>query len=115
MKVTFELPKKDKDHAATQDEIDEAEVLAERTKPVEFGAEAMNWPYFSANLQWLPPGTKVTLTLKDGRTAALAPVDAADWFFADRGLNYGVEITNTKADSLAEAAALGAAKRSTRC
>jgi regulator of sigma E protease len=106
---------------APRDEIVQAEIImpepAEKkaddaapiddSKPLEFGEETPNWPFFMAQLQWLPAGSKVKLTLADGRTATLEPVDAVDWHYADRGLNMAAESTITKARSFSEALAMG--------
>ncbi|MEX2111961.1 MAG: site-2 protease family protein [Pirellulales bacterium] len=89
------------------EETPDDEKLVDDSKPLEFSAETPNWPFFMAQLQWLPPGAKVKLTLADGRTTTLEPVDAADWHYADRGLNTSAEYTTTKARNVSEALAMG--------
>lgn len=85
----------------------DAEKVIQDAKPLEFNAESPNWPFFMSQLQWLPVGTKVKLTLADGRTATIEPVDAADWHYADRGFNTSPEFTTTRARSFSEALAMG--------
>ena len=105
---------------APQDEIVEAKfVLPEKTDglaedelpdvslPVKFGEETPNWSFFMGQVQFMPPGSKVKLTLADGRTTTLEPVDAADWYFADRGLNTAPEMITAQARSISEALAMG--------
>jgi regulator of sigma E protease len=76
--------------------------------PVDFSEDAPNWPFFMNQLQWLPDGTKITLTLKDGRQATLETVDAADWYFPNRGLLPAMETTIAKAHTVREALVMGA-------
>ncbi len=85
----------------------EDEKVVDDAKPLEFNAESPNWPFFMSQLQWFPMGTKVKLTLADGRTTTLEPVDAADWHYADRGFNTSPEFTTAKARSFSEALAMG--------
>jgi len=99
------LPPVKKD--ADEKKQDETEAIVNEPKPIEFGQETPNWPFFNAQLQWLPEGSRVKLSLKDGRTATLDLVDAEDWYFADRGLLNASEYTITQADSLGQAASLG--------
>jgi regulator of sigma E protease len=101
VKAAFEIPKPD----ATQKSDDKLDMSD--AQPVEFGEETPNWPFFMAQVQWLPPGSKVTLTLNDGRTTTIEPVDAADWYFADRGLVCDSEFVNVRASSVGQAFALG--------
>ncbi|MGD9720833.1 MAG: site-2 protease family protein [Pirellulales bacterium] len=104
---------------ASGDEIVQAEILlsdkaaaeakdqGRESTSIKFGEDAPNWAFFTANLQWLPPGSKVKLTLADGRTTTIEPADAADWHLADRGLITTAASTVTKARSLGEALSLG--------
>jgi regulator of sigma E protease len=84
----------------------EAKVGLPRT--YEFSAEKPNWPFFISLLQWTAKDTKVKLTLADGRTAEITPVDSKDWFDADRGLGNEYETTKFQAESPAQALVLGA-------
>ncbi len=85
-----------------------AEAFPSKPDPIAFGDEKPNWPYFMRLVQWAPPGTKIRLTLKDGRTTVIEPVDADGWYYFDRGLIPAMELTTTKAQSLAEAMSLAA-------
>jgi regulator of sigma E protease len=76
-------------------------------KTIEFSADTPNWPFLMSALQQLPPGTKVTLTLKDGRTGTLATQPADDWYYFDRGFRYGSDRMTIRADSFGQALALG--------
>jgi regulator of sigma E protease len=76
--------------------------------PIEFSAEKPNWPFFSYCLQIVPPGVKVRLTLTDGRTTVLSPVDSGDSFNPDRGLLNDSDTTIYKAHGFSAAAAAGA-------
>lgn len=78
---------------------------------ITFTSDEPNWPcFFYAVLQHLLPGSKVKLTLQDGRTAILEPVAAKDWFQPDRGFLFEPDSFVRTAGSLREAAALGAWK-----
>jgi regulator of sigma E protease len=97
----------------SQQEKDEIEKKHEATvvkepPAVKFSAEQPNWPFFFNQLQWLPAGSSVKLTLKDGRTTTVALTDASDWCYPNRGLIPAMEFTTAKAGSLGEAAAMGA-------
>jgi regulator of sigma E protease len=74
---------------------------------VEFGADAPNWPFFMYQMQWMPPGTEITFTLKDQRKTTLEVVDAEDWYFANRGLIPAMEFTTARAHSVGEALVMG--------
>ncbi len=76
-------------------------------EPIKFSDKMANWPMFFTTLQMLPPDTKVTVTLADGRTATLAPTPAADWYYYDRGFRFGAEMAVVKADSFQDAVVLG--------
>ena len=79
---------------------------AELTVPLE-QAEA-NWTIVFCLLQESLPGTRVELTLKDGRTVNLTPIESTDWFHPERGLRFqSLDFTQT-AGSVSEAIALGA-------
>ncbi len=102
VKAEIILPKK-----ATVDE-DKVEVAVPKSpEPLEFSAESPNWAFFMNQVQWLPEGAKIKLTLKDGRTATLELTDASDWFVVDRGLINGMQITTARATSLSEAMTMG--------
>jgi regulator of sigma E protease len=90
-----------------QAERDKLERKIAQPEPLKFGEESPNWPVFVALLQMLPEGSQVKLTLSDGRTATLSPVDAADWHVADRGLINAPDMTFTQAHSFGEAVSLG--------
>jgi regulator of sigma E protease len=102
VKARVELPEKSAD---TDDET--WPVLTEEDRTIEFGEAEPNWPHFMSQLQWMPAGTKATLTLADGRTTTIEPVSAEDWNFSDRGLIMAPEYTTTRADSIGQAIALG--------
>jgi regulator of sigma E protease len=78
------------------------------SETIEVSDEKPNWPYISALLQVLDPGTKATLTLDDGQSVTLEPQDAHDWFNPERGLHFEPAYTMKKADSLAQAVKFGA-------
>jgi regulator of sigma E protease len=77
---------------------------------IEFGKDKPSWPFLFALVQHLLPGSKVRLTLEDGRTVTLEPVAAKGWFQPDRGFFFESDSFVRIADSLREAAALGAWK-----
>lgn len=79
--------------------------------PIEFSDEKPNWPYFSYALQVVPPGTRVRLTLIDGRTAVLEPTDSTDLFNPDRGLINRYATTRFRTETVA--ASLGTGFRET--
>jgi len=72
-------------------------------KQMEFSATKRNWPAFVNYLQVLPAGTIVTLTLADGRSAALVTAESAEWFNPDRGLLFAPWETQIKARTLGQA------------
>jgi regulator of sigma E protease len=76
--------------------------------PIEFSAEKPNWPFFSYCLQIVPPGVKVRLTLTDGRSTVLTPIDSTDSFNPDRGLQNDVEMKTFTADGVVAAVQSGA-------
>jgi regulator of sigma E protease len=76
-------------------------------EPLEISAEKPNWPFLMAMLQQLPEDTKVTLTLKDGRSGTLVSAPAQDWYYFDRGLRYGSDTFVIKAGDFQQALALG--------
>ncbi len=87
--------------------VDEGDIIVDESRPLEFGEKTPNWAFFMTQLQMLPKGAKVKLTLADGRTTTLEPVDAEDWFSADRGLNPAAIYTTTTARSFSEAVSMG--------
>ena len=105
VEASFTLPAAETKSAAELDR-EKYQVVIPPPKPIKFSADHPNWPLFMNALQALPRGTKVTLTLADGRTTTLEPVDAQDWFFADRGLIPSLEMSVTKAESLGQAVSL---------
>jgi regulator of sigma E protease len=81
--------------------------LPKEGKTIELSADKPNWPFLMTWLQQLPAGTKVTLTLKDGRTGTLLTEPAADWYYFDRGFRYGSDTMTIRADSFGQAVTLG--------
>ena len=67
--ATDKEPKEDSKADAKSDEIE-----LSQPEPIEFGAETPNWPFFIAQLQWLPEGSTVKLTL-EGRPQRDADAD----------------------------------------
>ena len=102
VRAEIQLPEK----AEGADE-DGPDVIIDDSDAIEFGEATPNWAFFMTQVQWLPSGSKVKLTLADGRTAVLEPVDAEDWYYADRGLRPAPEYTTLQADSVAQALAMG--------
>jgi regulator of sigma E protease len=80
----------------------------EKERRLPFSADQPNWPFFMYQLQYLPPDTRIRLTLNNGRTATLAIAEAEDWFLPDRGLNPSLEMVTVKADSFSDAVKLAA-------
>ncbi len=78
------------------------------TETLNFSAEKRNFPAMFYALQGTWPGATVQLTLKDGRTVALEPQPAKDWFSDERGFIFQQEYVTQKADTLGEAFSLGA-------
>jgi regulator of sigma E protease len=101
------IPKRSKEEIEEVEAKHEAAVSRDPA-PVKFSAEQPNWAFFFNQLQWLPEGTKVKLTLKDGRTTTIEPVDAEDWYYPNRGLIPAMEFTTAKATNLGEAMSMGA-------
>lgn len=82
---------------------------------LERGDEKGTWPFFFRELQKTVPGSKVELTVKDGSTADAAPqtipllaVTQDDWFLPERGLLFQAETFDLRAESFAQAVAMGA-------
>ena len=65
------------------------------------------WPAFFHLLQESLPGSKVTLTTRDGREVTLEPAAAGDWHLANRGLIFEPPYCHYKARSFGEALSLG--------
>ena len=65
------------------------------------------WPLFCHALQQTLPHTRVKLELGGDRTVTLEPVEAADWFNPDRGFIFEPKDFRCKAQSFADAVALG--------
>ena len=42
---------------ADEKKQDKTEAIVNEPKPIEFGQETPNWPFFNAQLQWLPEGS----------------------------------------------------------
>ena len=102
VKAEIILPKKT---AVDEDKVEVA--VSKAPEPIEFSAENPNWAFFMNQVQWLPTGAKIKLTLKDGRTTTLELAVASDWFVVDRGLINGAQITTARATSLNEAMTMG--------
>lgn len=101
VKASFDLPKKKKDEPQLQE-----------VKDLTFSAAEPNWSLFSSLLQALPDGTKVVLTLADGRTARLLPAKSREWFDPDRGFLFPDSVfepvtAEVKAHSVGQALGLG--------
>jgi regulator of sigma E protease len=102
----FLLPSKEKADAATSQDSTELEMTA-APEQIPFSAEKQNWPYFAWLMQRVPEGSRIDLTLKDGRSTTLAMQNADDWFVADRGFILPFEVVTVKAHTLGEAVTLG--------
>jgi len=87
-------------------EGDDTPAPPETSRKLKFSATEPNWPYFMYVVQHSPAGTKVKLTLKDGRTTTIGFADAPDWYLPDRGFNEAEELVKVKASSLGEAISL---------
>ncbi len=75
-----------------------------------FTEKDRNWPSFLTTLQRMLVGTTVEVTYsRQGteQTVALQPVEAADWFNPDRGFLFEPMTFKRKAESFADACALG--------
>jgi regulator of sigma E protease len=85
--------------------------MAHLARPIELqdedGAVQASWPFVMEQLQWVPRGTKVRLTLADQRTAEILPVESQQWYHPDRGFNLAAELVDLQATNLGEALALG--------
>lgn len=84
----------------------EAEAL-KKAKPIEFSDENPNWPWFMYELMDLSPQAKVRLTLSDGRTTEIQPVDNHESYIADRGFLFEYDSKISRADSWGQAIAMG--------
>ena len=70
-------------------------------------AKTLSWPAALEVLQRTLPGTKVELTLKEGRQVTLEPIESSEWFNPVRGITVRqLQYTRT-AESFSEALALG--------
>ena len=80
-------------------------------KSLEFSEQSRNWALFMDVLQQTAPGTKVKLTFRrqgeDEQSIELTPVDAEDWFNPDRGFIFEQIEVDWRAESMAEALAMG--------
>jgi len=97
-------------HFIPADDDDSAYADRLADKPVEFSAEQRNWPSFVFNLQTLPHGMQIELTVRNAegeRQVKVVPVEVADAFFAERGLNFEPLDYVRRAQSFGEAASLG--------
>lgn len=75
-----------------------------------FAETDRNWPALMSTLQKTLPGTKVELTFlrhEEEQTVTLEPVEATDWFNPDRGLVFEPMTFPRKAETAAEAFAMG--------
>jgi regulator of sigma E protease len=107
VRASFQLPPRATDAAKPPLDRDQEATIGGQIEPVSFSAQEPNWPFFMGQLQWLPPGTKITLELKDGRTTTLEATDESDWYLADRGLRLAPQMVTIKAHNLSEAVSLG--------
>ncbi|HEV3340803.1 MAG TPA: site-2 protease family protein [Pirellulales bacterium] len=76
------------------------------TKDIDFAKER-NWPAVFSLLQQVLPETRVELQLKDERTVTLDLTLSQDWFNRDRGVIFEPVLATQKADTVAQAVALG--------
>ena len=104
VKAEIELPPREQ--RSKQDPNREA--FSDRPEPFEFNDEKLNWPFFMRIVQWVPDGTKIRLTLSDGRSSTVEVRQSEDWFYFDRGLIFTEETTTAKAHSVGEALVLAA-------
>jgi len=84
--------------------------LGSRAVKIVFTEEPDDWPYFFYRIQDALPGSQVKLTLSSGRTCVLAPADAADWYFPERGFLFRLDEFFVRAGSWASALNSGAKK-----
>ncbi len=104
--ANFILPKLSEEEK-TKREAEQEVAWPIKSEPIKFDAKHANWPVFFTSLQVLPPGTKVSLELADGRLATFDAGQANDWFQYDRGFRFGPEMAIIKADSFQNALVLG--------
>jgi regulator of sigma E protease len=67
----------------------------------------VHWPSVFHEMQTLPPGARVELTLADGREVALEPQGADDWLNPDRGFEFEPKGALVRARTWASAVRLG--------
>jgi len=96
--------------AETLEAEDLGDYEAPSTPPFQFAEDKPNWPSFFYALQESLPGSRVKLTLDDGRTVTLKPARAKDWFNPNRGFLFEPEGFVLRASSAAEAFRLGGAE-----
>jgi regulator of sigma E protease len=107
VKAHFKLPEISEAEKARQEADESKAYIAKAPEDITLSEKEPNWPFLMNQLQRLPKGTTVTLTLKDGRTTTLTAADAGDWFYAERGFLPMVELTFTQAHSAGEAISMG--------
>jgi regulator of sigma E protease len=88
---------------------DGARTARQPTPPsIKLEDEAADWTLVHWILQDLPPGTKVELRFAHQQTILVEPIEAEDWYFADRGLVFAPASFVLQANGLVEAIRLGA-------
>ena len=97
----------DKEFLKSQGLEEAASKLRQKELVVKLGDDKSGWPFVLAWIQDCLPGTRLELELQDGGKVALAPVEADDWFYPQRGLQFAVLRVQRRADSPGEAIALG--------
>jgi len=97
----------DKEFLKSQGLEEAARKLRQKELVVKLGDDKSGWPFVLAWIQDCLPGTRLELELQDGGKVALAPVEADDWFYPQRGLEFAVLRVQRRADSPGEAIALG--------
>jgi len=97
----------DKESLKSQGLEEAARKLRQKELVVKLGDDESGWPFLLAWIQDCLPGTRLALELQDGGEVALAPVEADDWFYPDRGLQFAVLRVQRRAESMGEAIAWG--------
>ncbi|MCL4192761.1 MAG: site-2 protease family protein [Thermoguttaceae bacterium] len=77
-----------------------------RAPTVKLGPDAAQWPHVFSQIQGLPPGFRLRLTLAGGKDVTLQPRPSDEWFDADRGLQFEPLEVTRQAESFRDAVRL---------